>query len=136
MDNIEDKIRKYEEFTVGPWQIYDFGKKNSLKIKIKMAFCRLDNIVLKLIEPQSDSIFSEHLLKHGESIHHLKMEVADYDKTLKYLMSKGLNIIYSDNYEDKINFSFLDTDKHLNFITEISDQEIKFGLNKEIIVHP
>ena len=136
VNNIEDKIRKYEEFTIGPWQIYDFGEKNSLKIKIKMAFCRLDNIVLKLIEPQSDSIFSKHLLKHGEGIHHLKMEVADYDKTLKYLMSKGLNIIYSDNYEDKINFSFLDTDKHLNFITEISDQEIKIGSNKEIIVHP
>ncbi|MHB1274305.1 MAG: VOC family protein [Candidatus Humimicrobiaceae bacterium] len=86
--NIEDKIRKYEEFQIGPWQAYDFGKESNLHIKVKMAFCRIDNIVLKLIEPQSDSIFSDHLLKHGEGIHHLKMEVADYDKTLKSILSR------------------------------------------------
>lgn len=134
--NIEDKIRKYEEFKIGPWQIHDFGKESDLKIKTRMAFCRLENAMFKLIEPQSDSIFSEHLLKHGEGIHHLKMEVIDYAQTLKYLLSKGLNIIYSDNYLNKINFTYLDTDKHLNFIIEISDQEIKNELQPEMTMHP
>ncbi|MHB8280251.1 MAG: VOC family protein [Candidatus Humimicrobiaceae bacterium] len=78
--NIEDKIKKYEEFNIGPWQIHNFGKESNLKIKAKMAFCRLDNIIFKLIEPQSDSIFSEHLSKYGEGIHHLKMEVDGYEK--------------------------------------------------------
>lgn len=134
--NIEDKINKYEEFKIRPWQVYDFEKVSSLKVKTKMAFCRVDNIILKLIEPKSDSIFSEHLLKHGEGIHHLKMEVESYDKTLKYLLSKGLNITYSDNYGDGIHFSFLDTDKHLNFIIEISDKEIKNEPDTEMIIHP
>jgi methylmalonyl-CoA/ethylmalonyl-CoA epimerase len=134
--NIEDRIRKYEEFGIGPWQIHDFGRERDLKVKVKMAFCRLENSLLKLIEPQSDSIFYKHLLKKGEGIHHLKMEVNDYTQTLKYLLSKGLNIIYSDNYQNKINFSYLDTDKHLNFIIEISDQEIKNEHQPEMIMHP
>lgn len=134
--NVEDKIRKYEEFRVGPWKIQNFGEEGSLKIKSKMAFCRIGNIMFKLIEPASNSIFSEHLLKCGEGIHHVKMEVNDYNKTLKYLLSKGLNIIYSDNYLDKINFSFLDTSKHLNFITEISDNEIKNEIGKDVTIHP
>jgi methylmalonyl-CoA/ethylmalonyl-CoA epimerase len=134
--NVEDKIKKYEEFGLGPWKVHDFGKEGDLRIKAKMAFCRLENSMFKLIEPQSDSIFSEHLLKKGEGIHHLKMEVSDYARTLKYLLSRDLNIIYSDNYQDKINFSYLDTDKHLNFIIEISDQEIKNNIQPEIIMHP
>jgi methylmalonyl-CoA/ethylmalonyl-CoA epimerase len=134
--NIENRIKKYEEFGIGPWQVKNFGRESDLKIKAKMAFCRLENIILKLIEPQSDSIFYEHLLKHGEGIHHLKMEISDYAMTLKYLLSKGLNIIYSDSYQDKINFSYLDTDKHINFIVEISDQEIKNELQPEMIMHP
>jgi len=136
VENIKDKIRKYEEFKIGPWQILDFGKESNLKVKTRMAFCRLDNVILKLIEPQSDSIFSEFLLKQGEGIHHLKLEVADYDKTLKYLQTKGISSIYSDSYLDKIRFSFLNTGSQLNFVLEISDKEIKNVLQSDITVHP
>jgi hypothetical protein len=134
--NIEDKIKKYEEFEIGPWQIHDFGKESNLKFKAKMAFCSLDNAIIKLIEPKSDSIFSEHLSKYDEGIHHIKMEVDDYEKILKYLLAEGVNVIYSDNYLDKIHFSFLDTKKHLNFVVQISDKEINNKLRSDVILHP
>ena len=134
--NIEEKINKYKEFNIGPWEIHDFGKESNLKVKSKMAFCRLDNMMLKLIEPQSDSIFSEHLSKYGEGIHHIKMEVDDYEKKLKYLLSKGINILYKDIYLNEVKFSFLDTNKHLNFSIQISDKEIKNESKPDIIIHP
>lgn len=134
--NLEEKIKKYMEFNIGPWKIHDFGKEDNLNFKAKMAFCRLDNAIFKLIEPKSDSIFSENLSKYGEGIHHIKMEVDDYEEKLNYLRSKGINILYSGNYLDKIRFSFLDTKKHLNFAIQISDKEIKNELESGIIVHP
>ena len=134
--NIDDRIRKYEEFKIGPWQKCDFGKKSSLKVKTKMAFCKLDNVIFKLIEPQSDSIFSDFLSKNGEGIHHLKMEVDDYEKTLKYLQAKGAGLIYSDTYMDEINFSFLDTSSQINFILELSDKKIESGLRTDFLIHP
>jgi hypothetical protein len=123
--DVEAKIRDYYDLNIGPWEIHDFKEESSLSFKAKMAFCRLGNVLFKLIEPKSASIFSDFLEKSRENIHHLKMEVNDYEKALKYLQSKGVNVILSGSYKDEINFSFLDTDKHINFITEISDKKIQ-----------
>lgn len=134
--NIEAKIQDYENLSISPWKIYELGEESNLKIKMRIAFCKLGNVILKLIEPKSDSIFSWFLENYGEGIHHIKMEVDDYDRTLKYLKSKGINVIYSDNYLNKIRFTFLDTHKHLNFITEISNKTIEPERTSETIIHP
>ena len=136
VNNLADRIKKYLEFNIGPWEIHDFVKESNLKAKAKMAFCRLNNSVFKLIEPQSDSIYSEHLSEFGEGIHHIKMEVDDYKERLNYLVSKGINVLYSDNYLNEANFSILDTKKHLNFNIQLSDKEIKNIPGAGIIIHP
>lgn len=122
--DIEAKIRDYKDLDIGPWEIRDFKDEGSLNFRAKMAFCRLGNILLKLIEPESESIFSDFLEKNGENIHHLKMEVDDYEKALGYLRSKGVKVILSGNHGDEVRFSFLDTSRHINFMTEISDKNI------------
>ena len=124
------------DFGVGPWKIQEFGKTDGLKFKSKMAFYRLDNAVLKLVEPLSDSIFLEHLTKFGEGIHHLKMEVDDYESTMYYLANKGIEAIYSENYMDEMKFSFVNTKKNLNFVIEISDKKIKFDTEGDDLIHP
>jgi hypothetical protein len=101
-----------------------------------MAFYRLGNMIIKLIEPQSDSIFSRHLSKYGEGVHHIKMEVDNYEKKFKYLLAKGVNTLYSGNYMDKIRFSYLDTNNHLNFTTLISEKDVKNESLSNIIFHP
>jgi len=134
--NIEEKIKDYEILSIKSWQIKDFNSENDLSIKVKMAFCRLGNIVIKLIEPVSDSIFYDFLSKNGEGIHHIKMEVDNYEKTLEYLLKKDLKIIYSDNYKGEINFSFLDSDKHFNFIIELSDRKLTENSAVMDNIHP
>jgi len=136
VNNLEEKIKKYMRFNIGPWEIHDFGKEDNLNFEAKIAFCRFGNVILKLIEPQSDSIFSESLSKYGEGMHHIKMEVDDYEEKLEYLSSKGVKILHSGNYLDKTRFSFMDTKKHLNFTVQISDKEINTELESGIIVHP
>jgi methylmalonyl-CoA/ethylmalonyl-CoA epimerase len=133
--NLEEKIKNYSVFGIGPWEIYDFTKGEGIAFSIKMALCRINNVIIKLIMPVSDSVFSEYLIKYGEGIHHLKMEVTDYKRTLNYLESKGAAIINSGIYDD-IHFSFLDTREHLNFITEISDKNLFSENNSKIILHP
>ncbi len=101
---------------------------------MKAAFCRLKNIQFKLIQPLDNSIFMDHLNSFGEIIHHLKMEVEDYNNTLNYLQSKGVNVIHSGTMEGGVNFSYLDTHKHINFMTEISEKKI--DPKKDLIIHP
>lgn len=134
--NIEEKIKEYEKLGIGPWSITDFHKKSGSDLNLKAAFCNRENVILKLIQPDPDSFFASHLLKYGEGIHHIKMEVDDYEDTLQYLQSKGLDIIYSGKYLNEIEFSFIDTRKHLNFIVEISDKKIDGFLTDIPIIHP
>ena len=134
--NIEARIRDYQKLNIGPWEIYDFEEENNLRFKAKMAFCRLDNLLFKLIEPKSVSIFSEFLEKSGENIHHIKMEVQDYEKTLHYLQSRGVKTILSGFFADEVRFSFLDTSKDINFITEISNKSIEDDKDRRVMIHP
>ena len=134
--NIEARIRDYQELNIGPWNIYDFGKENNPGFKAKMAFCRLGNLLFKLIEPKSVSIFSEFLEKSGENIHHIKMEVQDYEKTLRYLQSRGVKTTLSGCFTDEVRFSFLDTSKDINFITEISNKSIEDDIDHRVMIHP
>ncbi len=134
--NIERKIKEYEKLGIGPWLIKDFDGKNSSGLNTKIAFSCRENVILKLIQPDPDSFFAGHLMKYGEGIHHIKMEVDDYEHILKYLKSKGLEIIYSGEYLNEVKFSFIDTREHLNFIIEISDKEIDDFSADSLILHP
>ncbi|MDD3520659.1 MAG: VOC family protein [Actinomycetota bacterium] len=134
--NLEDKIKEYEKLEIGPWQIIDFNEKNNSDLQAKIAFCSRDNAILKLIQPYPGSIFGKHLMKYGEGIHHIKMEVDNYKHTLEHLKSNGLEIIYSGKYLNESEFSFIDTRKHLNFIVEISDKKIDRFSADSLILHP
>ena len=84
-----------------------------LGFKTKMAFCRFGNILFKMIEPGQESLFSGSLNKYGEGIHHIKMEVEDYERTLEYFESKNVEVIFSGEYNNGIRFSYINTLKHL-----------------------
>lgn len=134
--DLDKKLKSYQRFNIGPWRLADFGDKGKLNFTAKMAFCRFGNVDLKLIEPMSDSIFSRDLERYGEGIHHIKMEVDDYDKKLDHLVSKGVGVIDSGTYLDDVRFSFMDTRKHLNFTVQISDRKIKNDQGPGIVIHP
>ncbi len=122
--NIDKKIAEYEKLKIGPWKIFEKDRNKSPNFYSKIAFCRRDNYFLKLIQPEPGSVFMTHLLEYGEGVHHIKMEVENYDRDLKYLRSKNLDIIYSGSYLTDEKFSLIDSRKHLNFIVEISEKKL------------
>ena len=134
--DVEDKIRKYCDFGIIHWKIQDFDIKGDLDFKAKMAFCRLGNIIIKLIEPKSESIFLDHLNTWGESIHHIKMEVDDYEETLKYLNLNRVEIIFSGKYQEDTLFYYFNTIKHINFVIEISNKKISPDPKSGFPIHP
>jgi methylmalonyl-CoA/ethylmalonyl-CoA epimerase len=56
----------------------------------KLAFFRLENITIELIEPiGKNSTWYEHLEKHGEGFHHIAFNVEGMDKNISFLEKNG-----------------------------------------------
>lgn len=56
----------------------------------KLAFFRLENITIELIEPVGKkSTWYEHLKKHGEGFHHIAFNVEGMEKNIVYLENRG-----------------------------------------------
>jgi hypothetical protein len=109
-------VKQFNFDNIADMYVYDRRKDYSASI----AFFNLENVQIKLIEAHDDSIFSQFYDRFGEGIvHHLGMEVDNYQKTLGQLKSKGIMVIQSGKYLDKLSYSYLQTSDDLNFITEI-----------------
>ena len=68
-------------------------------------------------------MFSDFYNKYREGIvHHLSMEIDNYDDLLNFLKSKDIKIIQSGCFQDKIRYSYFSTNKDLNFIVEIVEK--------------
>ena len=140
VENLKNRIKQYSEFIgIQDWHIekYDSDNVNDMfahgkrkNYSMNIAFYRLGNLQIKLIEPISDSIYSEFIDKYGDKvIHHLKMEVENYNDAIVFFKSNGLNILQSGKYLNKIKFSYLNTSEDLGFITEISEINNTFILD-------
>ncbi len=128
--DLDGKIKQYSElFGLQPRAVIEFNSTNVADMTLygkkkdyatKVGFYILGNVQLKLIEPLTDSIFSDFYDKYGEGvIHHLGMEVEGYNNVLKLLKSRDIQIIQSGIYQDKTKYSYFSTDRDLNFILEI-----------------
>ncbi|MHB1347342.1 MAG: VOC family protein, partial [Candidatus Humimicrobiaceae bacterium] len=62
------------------------------------------------------------LKRYGEGVvHHLGMEVEDYDKALIFFKSKGIEAIQSGNYLNKLRYSYLSTSSDLSYVVELAE---------------
>lgn len=134
VNDLNKKIQIYKElFNLKPDEVLEFSSNNNIKIyntsvkySIKIAFYNLNNITLKVIQSfNNNSIYNKFYRKYGDGvIHHLRMEVSNYDETLKKLVEIGVKVILAGEFLDKVKFSYLDTSNDINFITEIIDNSI------------
>lgn len=131
--NLNNKIKDYKNlFGMDPTVVKGFNIRNVKDMRvydrkksydIKAGFYMLGNVQIMLIEPLSESIFSDFLKRYGEGLpHHLGIEVEDYDKVLFFFKSKGVEIIQSGNYLNKLKYSYLSTSSDLSYILEIAQK--------------
>ncbi|MBE0598867.1 MAG: VOC family protein [Desulfuromonadales bacterium] len=127
--DLDKAVRSYwDDFGIGPWAIYNLDK-DSIKnprvngkpaeIALRAAFADLGGVQLELIEPLNENIYTEFLEKHGDGLHHIAVEVDDFDATIARLQEKGIRSIQDGETKDGLGFAYLATQEALSCITEI-----------------
>ena len=65
----------------------------------KLAFFRLENLTIELIEPVGKkSTWYAHLKKHGEGFHHIAFDVEGMDKSIVYLENRGGKLVQKGDF--------------------------------------
>jgi methylmalonyl-CoA/ethylmalonyl-CoA epimerase len=65
----------------------------------KLAFFRLENLTIELIEPiGKKSTWYKHLKKHGEGFHHIAFHVEGMEKNIVYLENKGGKLVQKGDF--------------------------------------
>ncbi|MBW2367285.1 MAG: VOC family protein [Deltaproteobacteria bacterium] len=127
--SVPESVKKYwDKFGIGPWGIHHFDSSNVGNMKegdetvahsFKVAVAMIDDVMIELIEPVAgDSIYAKHLNDHGEGLHHVLFDVANFDATAESLSQNGYRSIFSGSCKG-IGFNYFDTTDDLSFISEI-----------------
>ena len=131
VNDVEATAKRYwEDVGIGPWHFYTIDPANTGNMTLRgkpvehafrAALATIGDVSWELIEPLDDnSIYAEHLAKHGEGLHHVAFDVENFEKTKTYMKSKGYNEIQSGQTFNVSAYTYLDTDNGLVCITELS----------------
>lgn len=104
--DLEASVRAYWDLLrIGPWTAYDLtadalrdmtyhGK--PARFSLRHALAWRDGVQLELVEPGTgDSIFADHLSKHGEGLHHVGIYVDDHAEAVAEFAEQGFTPIQS-----------------------------------------
>ena len=94
-----------------------------IKRKTKIAWIKIGNVELELIEPQDEE--SDHaafLREHGQGIHHVMFASNDYDATLSHMLGKGYQAV-SEGELQSGRIHVFDTLEDLGLLCEIAEGE-------------
>jgi methylmalonyl-CoA/ethylmalonyl-CoA epimerase len=87
--------------------------------RAKLAFLRLENITVELIEPVGGpSAWQEFLQRKGEGVHHIAFRVKGMDEDIARLERKGGKMIQRGDFTGG-SYSYVDLTKQLGVIVEL-----------------
>ncbi|MGM0532002.1 MAG: VOC family protein [Bacteroidota bacterium] len=93
------------------------------KARAKLAFIRLENITIELIEPiGGPSTWQEFLDEHGEGVHHIAFQVEDMDKTIAMLENKDGELVQRGDFTGG-SYSYVESQDKLKTIIELLTSE-------------
>jgi methylmalonyl-CoA/ethylmalonyl-CoA epimerase len=133
-----DKTVKYyhEVFGIGPWQFYTYEKPLVKKMSYhgkpgvhsnRIALSYFGPSRIELIEvKEGDSVFNDHIKKHGYGVQHLGFLVENMEEALLQAKEAGFEML-----QDGSGFG-LDGDGHYAYL----DSEEDFGVMLELIERP
>lgn len=122
--------RYWDEFGIGPFDLYTCGPPAVRDSIVRgkpsdhtylLALTWLNEVQLELIQPLTGhSIFDEHLDKHGESVHHVKLYYPRCVDALREFAGRGFEVIQSGKF-DNDEFYYLDTERLFGYVIEIGN---------------
>ena len=106
VEDIDSAMRRWWELLeVGPWEAYTMGpprlqgmvvRGEPAEFSFRHALAWSGELQLELVQPQTGpSIFSEHLDRHGEGVHHVGIVVQDHHAGTKVLLDRGFTPLQS-----------------------------------------
>jgi methylmalonyl-CoA/ethylmalonyl-CoA epimerase len=124
--------RYWNDFGIGPWRFYTVTPSNTpgmtlrgkpVEHSFRAALTTIGGVELELIEPlDGESVYAEHLAGHGEGLHHVAVEVEDFERAKIHLRAKGYAEIQSGRPFDVAAYAYFDTYKGLACMTELNSE--------------
>ncbi len=140
VQSVEKALPFYTEFMgIRPWyrgkvaEMTTIYQGVEIDADVDMVFGYSGRLMIEIIEPKrgDDNIYSEHLKTQGEGLHHLGVEVRDYDGYMKKVGAMGIPIIQSGALKSKggamSRFAYIDTTGWCGYPIEIMETRL-FGL--------
>ena len=91
--------------------------------RAKLAFFRLGNLQLELIEPVGGpSTWREFHEVHGEGVHHIAFEVEDMQDQVAALAAKGMPLVQRGDYTGGC-YAYIDSGEQLKVILELLEND-------------
>ena len=82
--------------------------------KLKLAVNRSGPLEIELIEVlEGETTHSEHLLRHGEGLHHVRFRVSDLDAKLASLTSEGFETVFYKRLGPTVAFAYVESPESL-----------------------
>ena len=92
-----------------------------LQYAMRIALAHVGRVEWELIQPTDDKgPYVEFLKTKGEGLHHVGVQVRDYDEALATLRDKGHTVHIGGVYQGA-RLSYVSTDRDLHAMTEIVD---------------
>jgi methylmalonyl-CoA/ethylmalonyl-CoA epimerase len=124
--------RYWDEFGIGPWEFYTLDPSNTPDMTLRgrpvehafrAALARVGEVEIELIEPlDGNSLYAEHLVAHGEGLHHIAFDVDDFEQTKARLADLGYRQTQGGRPFDIVTYGYFDTDKSLACIAELGTE--------------
>jgi methylmalonyl-CoA/ethylmalonyl-CoA epimerase len=122
--------RHWEVFGIGPWDIYTFDATKVQDYTYRgdpathiclIAIAWSGDTQLELIQPLTGhSIYDEHLERHGEGLHHIKLYYADCSKAVERFTRQGYPVTQSGRFDDDEHY-YLDTERDFGYVIELGN---------------
>ena len=122
----------WDEFRIGPWTGWtltpDLFRNSHFRgapgqFSFRHALAWKDGAQFELVQPLAgDSLFSEHLERHGEGLHHIGMYVADIAAARSQMEARGFRAVQGASgfgADGDGCFCYFETDRPIHTIVEI-----------------
>ena len=95
--------------------------------RVKLAFIRMGQVVLELMEPLGgDTSWKEFLDKHGEGVQHIGFQVTNLEKAAATLKSLGIAELHRGRYDsDNGTYVYFDSQPSLGVTVELLHSDPK-----------
>ena len=136
--DIDAAVSFYTKFMgIRPWYRGEVAEQEtiidgkSVDMEVDMVFGYSGKLMIELVEVKSggDNIYSQHLNMQGEGLHHLGIEVRNFDAQMKLVAELGIKVLQSGTVKSKggaiSKMAYIDTRDWCGYPIELMESRIK-----------